>query len=475
MITAMVLGVVAIIATVFAIGGLVMAISIIKSCCSNEKEWKDETTTFLADILLFLGGGIIAPISIIGAIKLVSTGGKIFGYKPPVVLELVVFASLIAIIIAIKKCVNKRNENKDREKRLATIASGKWKFPVEEFYNQCIDQKITDTSSEFATKKMILIAKAIMTDNEIPKEHFHLYCTAAKVKKYYKDGNNISIVKAQKKKEAEELAWITPQVSSLTPEMLEHRQIVNTIKDLLYSEKKSAYLKLLIQSKKDVISHAEKTIEDIKTLCSALIESSQEKEINWATVGGLASGLGGIGAGIAAAQDAMIKNEEIKIKNQQIYDYYVAQYGPVYAEAQAKYQPIIEKAKSDVKKYNKLLSELPLKVYLENYDTQDLFKKLQVSGSISYVEEDCICTKIKITNHNVYEIDDQSFVIDGVLKTKLYCEDIFVDEFYVALPPNGISSKGSATVIQYPLKRMPGQKRSYRFEFSPHNLWLMEK
>ena len=58
---------------------------------------------------------------------------------------------------------------------------------------------------------------------------------------------------------------------------------------------------------------------------------------------------------------------------------------------------------------------------------------------------------------------------------KLYCDEILVDEFFVALPENGVAWGEETIVKQYPTKHMIGENRKYRFEFSPHNLWLMER
>ena len=129
----------------------------------------------------------------------------------------------------------------------------------------------------------------------------------------------------------------------------------------------------------------------------------------------------------------------------------------------------------ELERYKKDLEKLPLKLVFEEYDTDDLFQRLEISGSVSRPKNESVTVTINVLNHYDPKIKNYTVVMDGILEAKLYCDDIFVDGFFIALPENGVAYDEKAAIKQYPRKYMIGEKRNYRLEFLPHNLWLMER
>ena len=58
-----------------------------------------------------------------------------------------------------------------------------------------------------------------------------------------------------------------------------------------------------------------KKADNLRKGMDIVLSDSQQEEIDWATLGGIASGIAGGAAGVAVAMDAQIKNAEIRAQN----------------------------------------------------------------------------------------------------------------------------------------------------------------
>ena len=362
----------------------------------------------------------------------------------------------------------KKRAKEQMQAQLRITSSGKWKFPTDDFYKQCINEKATDETDKLDFKKMMLVAKNIIVANGIPQEYVHLYYNEEKVKYYFKTGKENVV-------ENEKLKKITPQPAKLTDEMIEICNLHYALRNELYAAKRKLHLEILIRNAEKRIQKYKESKDAIFKTMVALNNSTKKSKNDWAVIGGLAQGIAGPAAGAVAASQAISENERIDYENKQNEAAIVKQWLPLVTASDDKYRPMISKQEKIIKHCRNTLEKLPLKLYFTEYDKSELFKQLEISGSVSKPNNESAAVTISITNNYYPGTDDYTIVMDGIIKTKLYCEDIFVDEFFIALPENGIAYNEKAVIIQYPKKYMIGENRKYRFEFSPHSLWLMER
>lgn len=347
--------------------------------------------------------------------------------------------------------------NREREReRLKIISSGNWKFPIDEFYITCVSKKATDVSNNSSVKKMMLIAKHIIENEKIPSEYVHLYYDKEKVMQYFNEKN-------------------IPVNSELTSTMISQVNLHYKLKDKLYKEKTKAQLEYLIHKTTTKIKNAKEARSSLHKLSLVISHSAYEKpESDWAVLGGIAQGIAGPAAGIAVASQTIAENAKIAQENQQNKAACARQGDEIRKLADS----MGEKLEWELKGYKETLRKLPTLKYFKDIDKFELFKSLKIQGKISKQNDQNIYADICIKNNYAsYETESNGIpvAIDGVLMVKLYCDEILVDEFFVALPENGVAWGEETIVKQYPAKHMIGENRKYRFEFSPHNLWLMER
>lgn len=369
-----------------------------------------------------------------------------------------------------------REEKQKQQDRLRLISSGKWEFPIDAFYKKCVSEKATAVTNKLNFKKMMLIAKNIIDTEGIPQEYAHLYYDEEKVKYYFKAGKENAQVAKKKAAEEEKLRKIAPQEAKLTDEMKEIRNLHFALRNELYAAKRKLHLEILIGSIEKKIQGYKKAFDNTLTVAAAMSSSAKQTPKNdWAVIGGFVQGIAGPAAGAIAASQAIAENEKIEYENRQNKS---AVEKRAFSMAESAFDGYINK-KSELEKiqkpYKDALEKLPLKLFFEEYDKNELFNSLKISGSVSKPNNESVTLTINIFNGYNPEIKNYTVVMDGIIKTKLYCEDIFVDEFFIALPANGIAYNEKAVIIQYPKKYMIGENRRYRFEFSPHNMWLMER
>lgn len=369
-----------------------------------------------------------------------------------------------------------REEKQKQQDRLRLISSGKWEFPIDTFYKKCVSEKATAVTNKLNFKKMMLIAKNIIDTEGIPQEYAHLYYDEEKVKYYFKAGKENAQSAKKKAAEEEKLRKITPQEAKLTDEMKEISDLHFALRNELYAAKRKLHLEILIGSIEKKIQSYKKAFDNTLTVAAAMSSSAKQTPKNdWAVIGGFVQGIAGPAAGAIAASQAIAENEKIEYENRQNKS---AVEKRAFSMAESAFDGYINK-KSELEKiqkpYKDALEKLPLKLFFEEYNKNELFNSLKISGSVSKTENESVTVTIDIFNGYNPEINNYTVVMDGIIKTRLYCEDIFVDEFFIALPANGIAYNEKAVIIQYPKKYMIGENRKYRFEFSPHSLWLMER
>lgn len=425
---------------------------------------------------------IIGSAFLCGIIFCIFVGSVGYDYGAGVYVGMFILGAIIGgllgvlIWILVYNIAEKNHAKEQMQTQLRLISSGKWEFPIDAFYEKCVSEKATAVTNKLNFKKMMLIAKNIIDTEGIPQEYAHLYYDEEKVKYYFKAGKENSQTAKKKAAEEEKLRKITPQEAKLTDEMKEIRNLHFALRNELYAAKRKLHLEILIGSIEKKIQSYKKAFDNTLTVAAAMSSSAKQTPKNdWAVIGGFVQGIAGPAAGAIAASQAIAENEKIEYENRQNKS---AVEKRAFSMAKSASDGYIHK-KGELEKiqkpYKDALEKLPLKLFFEEYDKNELFNSLKISGSVSKPNNESVTVTIDIFNGYNPEIKNYTVVMDGIIKTKLYCEDIFVDEFFIALPANGIAYNEKAVIIQYPKKYMIGENRKYRFEFSPHSLWLMER
>ena len=198
---------------------------------------------------------------------------------------------------------------------------------------------------------------------------------------------------------------------------------------------------------------------------SALIHASQQKEIDWATHGGIASGIAGPAAGLAVAADIQAKNAQIRAQNE--------------ANRQA-FAPIVLTSYDGAAKHDKRAQQLLEEIeetktkLVSDDDAWTCLKHLSFSDTMVEVSETGTCTVTTTAKQKTPMIifGDVKAVIDGTVIAKIYDGDALVGLAKLVLPKYGVKDstklKGMCLYCGKPGKE-------YTVDFTSTNLWAMER
>lgn len=192
------------------------------------------------------------------------------------------------------------------------------------------------------------------------------------------------------------------------------------------------------------------------------------KEKDWATHGGIASGIAGPAAGIAVAADIQQKNAEIRKQNAEVM-HLTAQ---VAINATRETDHLACEAGRKAEHWEGLAKEAENKL-VEVLPADRLFAMLSPEGSASTSKTGAILVKVRIAaskNLKIYETVPA--VVDGILAARIMVGTEEVGTAYLALPWNGAA--GSTTlkgVCRNPIKTAD----HYSVVVSPYRLWGAEQ
>lgn len=190
-----------------------------------------------------------------------------------------------------------------------------------------------------------------------------------------------------------------------------------------------------------------------------MVEESvyQEKEKNWAILGGLADGIAGPAAGVVTAANAMQDNVRIREEN--------AQRRAWGASQNAMYQNFADEAE------NLKPTSLTVDQLAKKYNVNFTYSPITLFKYISYQEPtytlDPLTKSITVTLN--WNQNRKNLWIDGSLRAKIYTNDHkLAGCAYLVLPKGGTKEyKGELSgVCTYP--KYPGE---YKIEIEPIDLW----
>ncbi|MBQ5991053.1 MAG: hypothetical protein IJL62_00735 [Clostridia bacterium] len=218
---------------------------------------------------------------------------------------------------------------------------------------------------------------------------------------------------------------------------------------------------ILTDERKEALNEAEMMRITAKTVHDA----TQQKEQDWATQGGIASGIAGPAAGIATALNVQAKNAEIRAQNQEN----LKTFAPA---IQAAYRKAFEyDSRADA--LQKQIDEAKIKLVSKD-DALTCLSRITFSDTTVDVSETgaCTVTTTAKAKQPLLIFDDVKATIDGTVIAKIYDGKSLVGAASLVLPKYGISSEAE-------LKGMclscgtPG--KHYTVQFAAVNLWAMER
>lgn len=197
-----------------------------------------------------------------------------------------------------------------------------------------------------------------------------------------------------------------------------------------------------------------------------VIDDSQQKEIDWATRGGIASGIAGGAAGLAVAMDAQAKNAQIRAQNEANLkallplEPKVLESAREYEDSAKKMQPLVDEAKI------KLVTDTPKDKVLDRLDIK--LKDVSISQTGAFTVQ----ASVKLRNNFVI-FDNIHAVVDGTICADLYQEGNKVGSALLVLPTFGVDKQ--ETTIKGICLDGAIQGVPYEVKFTPYLLWEMEQ
>lgn len=421
-------------------------------------------------LFLLLLPGIIVGYLVYGALKSEPVIGIILG----ICVGLLVSALLAKLLLEWSKEAEKKEKQKERK----AIADGKWDFPIEEFCRECKKAKIKDAKDLFSEKKARAIADQILRNHHIPEEFYGVYDNKEKLESYLKRGAEIDEERHRKEREEEEKRRSEPQKANMTSAesgiVLHHKKL----SEKYGVEKRCAYIEEEISKRRTRIWEIERA-QDAALKMAAMVSSSaaQEKTHDWATAGGIASGIAGPVAGAMVASDLVRKNAEIEARNRQN-QANVDKMADRYVSLSLKGNDEKYNLEEEIEPLQKKLDATRIKVVFENIPKDELFRSLTI-GKSSIVPMASQALKIKTTISSNYVPKGVpagvKMVVDGTLSGKIYAGGMLVGEIVLPLPEYGVPCDGSSVTVETFCDHYSVNGQPYRVEFTPNKLWVMEK
>ena len=312
-----------------------------------------------------------------------------------------------------------------------------------QFYKECIEKGIEDISSPANNQKAELIAK-------------RLGCKGCEnLADYFEEGRKLYTQAEDQGKAAEE----QKKLAELRSAEKEKYDGLTKYASFEGREKRVAILS-------DTQRQYYKKAAELEKGMRLLTHASQQKEINWATHGGIASGIAGGAAGLAVAIDAQAKNAQIRAQNEANMRALtpgilaVHKSAGEYRQAAKDLQVSIDDAKI------KLVADTP---------KDEVFSKLDIRVSQIAISETgafTIQVSVKLTD-DLMIFDNVQAVADGTFSANLYQEGHNVGNALLVLPTFGVDR--TEAIIEGICLSGAKQGIPYEVQFTPHLLWEMEK
>lgn len=352
------------------------------------------------------------------------------------------------------------------------IKAGEWPFPPEKFYRLCHENHIKSLNSEFSQQKAKQFAIQLIQEIEpdISVNLLDLFLSQAPLSACLEEGADAFRVAEERNLQAQK----EPRKAKATAQEDTFIKRAGTVSTLYGSSKRKQMLTSLIA---DYDNKIQKLEEGEKALIQLgmIYADQQQKESDWAIIGGIAEGIAGPAAGLIAATNTMANNAKIREQNaavrktsMEIMSGVPGLLGDICS---------LEKEREQIrqqlcKAQNKVvLSKPSAKVIWENIKLGKATVTKKTSGVLA------VALPIKFKEAFVLDVPDGvNMVVDGTIKGEVWFEDKIVGDVLFPLPLYGIPSNMTEEIT---LDGMCGRSVEFDGEYTvkiadDQNLWIME-
>lgn len=196
-----------------------------------------------------------------------------------------------------------------------------------------------------------------------------------------------------------------------------------------------------------------------------LIRSTQQREGDWATWGGVASGIAGVGAGVATALDIQAQNAQIRAQNEANMRAAIPAYMNVTGSAYKNREnaDLIERQIGWMNE--KLVSDMSA------HEVMGLLEVINATIDVSETGAFKVTATVK-PKTKLYIYGDVEAVADGTIIANIYDGTQKIGSAKMVLPVDGVCDAVGVVGMG-----LDGAKRfkEYTIEFAAHKMWLIEK
>ena len=216
---------------------------------------------------------------------------------------------------------------------------------------------------------------------------------------------------------------------------------------------------------RDLMQEANKKRKDAEMMQETARRTMLQKEHDWATHGGIASGIAGPAAGLATAIDIQAKNAAIREQNAKMMPY-VSMVTGMYANNAQGYQQEYNKYAADLHATDtKLISSDTKETVMDNIVIEDVKYTVSKTGAVR--------VEAKFSVKDSYRIFDSiKPTIDGVVAARLMKDDKCVGSAYFVFPVEGIITPAKLKAI---CTKTEDPNAKYTIEFEAADVWAMEQ
>ena len=205
--------------------------------------------------------------------------------------------------------------------------------------------------------------------------------------------------------------------------------------------------------------------KSLKSDSDFILRMGQQKETDWAVMGGIASGIAGAGAGIATALNVQAENAQIRAKNEAYKRSVMPAHTAMWSASHDK-----DKAADNLQKE---LDEVQEKL-IAGMGTDDVFSLLKIAEPKVIVSETG-AFKVLATvepKQKLYVFEDVPAIVDGTILAHVFDGEKEIGTAKMVLPIRGVSTK---TKIKGMSLSGATLGTEYTVSFTGYNLWMMEK
>lgn len=346
--------------------------------------------------------------------------------------EFIACLIIVVFFMIIGQLLKKQRETKDRPNEIGGTA-------LDRFFVECVLAKVDD----FSVSKNAERAKLL----------------ADKYKLAYPNGIEALYKLGREKHEPITQLFLQDKLEKKRNQEKKEFAKLNKYADLTGRDKRIA----MLTDQLDLFRHNAKVLDDYSL---TLMQSTQQREHDWASMGGLASGIAGPAAGLAIANDFQMQNMNIRAENARRYQAALPAYMSLSNSASVNRQ--------NANQIEKEIEALKLKL-VSDENSDELMNKIAFDNTdvlVSKTGAAMVCTSAAVKSKlTIYE--DVPAVIDGTIVAKIYDEDRLCGTAQLVLPIYGLGEEPA--VLNGICLDCCEQGKTYTAKFVAKHLWEMER